>query len=528
MKCLKTVNDHYLDFLENGKEEDEVIYFLKITITLKDLKEYVDLFAKHLICMGVEKGDRIACSMPSRPECYYIILAASRIGATVLLLFHMIPDSVKAKILIDLDISLMITINDMIKSIRLAAKNLKGNFKMATIDGNSQGYYSFTKKIDDKINYEDFILNDISEDLPLLLSSTSGTIDEPKFVCMTQGNVANQIKIAKNFFNFSSEKSKIPIAVAFPLSTPGIITSMGFLFATVSQIFTQDPGAIRFLDLVYERKAKYMAAPPSFFENILSINDDLDRNYESVRGVITGMDFFNISLIKRLKVKFRNIDSFGNGYGLAETCNIVMSCNIYGKENIEDYPTNIMKLIENVDNAIEVRDKNMNKVGIGEIGELYIKGKSVVNGYIGGKNNENFVNGWLRTRDVVKLEAGNRVMLLGRDKHLIKRSGKCVSPIIVQNTINDIPGVLSSCVVGVPYKINREMIWVFVVKKAKDSVRIKDIMKHCRENLVNYMIPDRISFISEFPKSGDVGKIDFIKLKEFAKNELEEFEIGGL
>ena len=75
--------------------------------------------------------------------------------------------------------------------------------------------------------------------------------------------------------------------------------------------------------------------------------------------------------------------------------------------------------------------------------------------------------------------------------------------------------------VGVPHPLYGEMVWAFVVCQSEDAVQLKDVMKHCRVELANYMVPDQVTFVPEIPKKPGVGKVDTGAMKAMAQKELD-------
>jgi acyl-coenzyme A synthetase/AMP-(fatty) acid ligase len=147
----------------------------------------------------------------------------------------------------------------------------------------------------------------------------------------------------------------------------------------------------------------------------------------------------------------------------------------------------------------------------------------VVQGYLGNPEEtaRSFTDGWFCTGDVARNEGDGSITLLGRRKYLIKRGGKSVSPVVVQNHLNKLAGVQDSAVVGVPHPLYGEMVWAFVVRQSEDAVEFKDVMKHCRAELANYMVPDQVTFVPEIPKKSGVGKLDIDAMKAMAQQELD-------
>jgi len=245
----------------------------------------------------------------------------------------------------------------------------------------------------------------------------------------------------------------------------------------------------------------------------------------TVKRMMVGMDFLTPSLVERFKQKFVNLEGFANGYGLVETSNVYMICKSLDEKALLTAETSKM-VVACEANEIEVRDENGSLVDFGSIGELYVKGVNVVGGYINNpeESAKSFNDGWFKTGDIVRYESKDSVTLLGRKKYLIKRGGKSISPIVVQDTINTLDGISNSAVVGIPHPLYGEMVWAFVVKTPGATIEFKDVMKHCRTELVNYMVPDQILFIDEIPKGQGVGKVNYEKLKELAQNELKTIE----
>jgi acyl-CoA synthetase (AMP-forming)/AMP-acid ligase II len=67
-------------------------------------------------------------------------------------------------------------------------------------------------------------------------------------------------------------------------------------------------------------------------------------------------------------------------------------------------------------------------------------------------------------------------------------------------------------VVGVPDEMLGQAIRAFVVREPGESVSIKDVMKHCSENLELFLVPHDVVFQDKLPKSPS-GKVDLADLK---------------
>lgn len=153
-------------------------------------------------------------------------------------------------------------------------------------------------------------------------------------------------------------------------------------------------------------------------------------------------------------------------------------------------------------------DEDGNRLPLGEIGELAIKGPQVMQGYWRNPAETKKVftqDGWLLTGDIGQIDNDGYVRLLERKKDMILVSGFNVYPNEVENVIARIPGVKECAVLGVPNERTGELVKAFIVRDNPDLTE-QEIVKICREHLTSYKIPRQVEFRDELPKT-NVGKI---------------------
>ena len=105
---------------------------------------------------------------------------------------------------------------------------------------------------------------------------------------------------------------------------------------------------------------------------------------------------------------------------------------------------------------------------------------------------------------------------LGRTDDIIKTRGEKVSPVEIENVIYKIPGIKEVAVIGIPDEIMGEAIIAFVTSHSHLQMDEKEIQKECMSKLEIFMVPQRIIFLDEMPKSSN-GKIDKKELKNGLK-----------
>lgn len=166
---------------------------------------------------------------------------------------------------------------------------------------------------------------------------------------------------------------------------------------------------------------------------------------------------------------------------------------------------------------IAIRDDDGRDLGIGEAGELCVRGPQVMRGYFKHPQETAHVftaDGFLRTGDVVTIDEAGFLRIVDRKKDLILVSGFNVYPNEVEDVLAMHPGVLEAAAVGVPDERTGEAVKIFVVRRDASLTR-DELIRHCRQYLTPYKRPRQVEFRSELPKS-PLGKTLRRRLREQA------------
>lgn len=168
-----------------------------------------------------------------------------------------------------------------------------------------------------------------------------------------------------------------------------------------------------------------------------------------------------------------------------------------------------------------------NPVPAGEPGILHIRGPHVMLGYL---NNEELSREMLKpgklpgekilcSNDWFVMDEEGFLYFQGRNDDIIKTRGEKVSPIEIEKVIYKLNGIKEVAVIGVPDNIMGESIVVFITLHDHSTLNEKEVQNECARNLESFMIPQKVIFLKEMPKSSN-GKIDKKELKNnFLKNE---------
>jgi len=155
---------------------------------------------------------------------------------------------------------------------------------------------------------------------------------------------------------------------------------------------------------------------------------------------------------------------------------------------------------------LDVKDR---EVGIGEAGDICVKGPQVMRGYWQQPeaNAKAFTaDGYFRTGDVGVFGNKGFLRIVDRKKDMILVSGFNVYPNEVEAVATACPGVAECACVGGPDEKTGEMVKLYVVKAPGASVTEADIVTQCRDGMTAHEVPKEVHFVDALPKS-TVGKI---------------------
>ena len=177
-------------------------------------------------------------------------------------------------------------------------------------------------------------------------------------------------------------------------------------------------------------------------------------------------------------------------------------------------PIPIGRAISNVDVFSVTDDGRL--ADVGEVGELYVRGPTVMQGYLGDaeKTEERLVRypfgGVLeqpayRTGDLVEEREDGTYRFLGRRDSQIKSRGYRIELGDVEAALHAHPSVVECAVIAVPDEIVTNRLKAFVT--TRDEVQRSDLLAFCAGRIPRYMIPEDVEFCDELPRTS-TGKVN--------------------
>jgi len=341
----------------------------------------------------------------------------------------------------------------------------------------------------------------LNHDSIAALQYTGGTTGVAKGAVLTHGNlIANTmqgLEMWKPFLRFGQEV----MLTALPLYHIFAFTAnlMIFYVAGGRNVLAPSPRPLSNLKTVMlNEPITWFTGVNTLFAGLMHEAWFKEKTNWSLRGSVAG----GMALVPVIGERWEAMTKtpIYQGYGLTET-SPVATLNPFQRPKREAIGVPVP--------GTDVRfvDAEGHDVPPGEIGELWVKGPQVMQGYWQRPDETARVlhDGWLATGDIAKMDEDGYIQIVDRKKDMILVSGFNVYPNEVEAVIAAHPGVADTAVVGVPDDECGEIVVAFVAKKdpslTEDAVR-----QHCKQSLTGYKVPRLVVFKDDLPKS-NVGKV---------------------
>lgn len=368
-------------------------------------------------------------------------------------------------------------------------------------------YQDWLNKGKQLLNYhqEDAQKQKIDPSKTSILLYTSGTTGNPKGVMLSQSNICTNLigiqKIVKIHFK-DRFLSILPLHHTYE-------ATLGFLLPiSKGACIYFSKGYRNFYQELKEYKPSVIMAVPLIYEKILR-KIEQERNNKKKRQIIgqkilecplrmlySGAALLDKDMIKKFQTYGLNLYQV---YGLTENSPVI---SIEGKNHRKI--GSVGKVLSNIDYKI----LSPNEKGIGEIA---IKGPSVMKGYEGNKKETNQVlnQGWLLTGDLGYIDQKGYVYIIGRKKNvIIAPNGENVYPEEIESFINQIPYIKESIVYEDKHQICAKIILEKQYRnQEKIRQKVKEEIQNLNQNLQKYKRIKNIIISKEELKRTSTNKI---------------------
>ncbi len=153
---------------------------------------------------------------------------------------------------------------------------------------------------------------------------------------------------------------------------------------------------------------------------------------------------------------------------------------------------------------IRVVDEDDNEVEPGGVGEITVRGTTVMNGYWNRAelNAQRARNGWHHTNDLGRYEADGTFSFIAPKGRMLKSAAENIYPAEVENAVRSHPGVVDCAVIGVPDEKWVQAVKAIVVVAEGGRVEAAEIIEWCRSRIASYKKPRTVEFVDALPRAG--------------------------
>jgi long-chain acyl-CoA synthetase len=204
------------------------------------------------------------------------------------------------------------------------------------------------------------------------------------------------------------------------------------------------------------------------------------------------------------------------GYGMTETCGIITS--ISG-DFFVDKPSSCGRAMPSFETRVV--DDGGHPLPPGQPGELWVRGSSVIKGYINRPDAtaESITDGWLHTGDVARLDEEGFIFLVDRKKDMVLRGGENIYCAEVEATIHQHPAIAECCVFGVPDARLGEEVGAAIVLRPGETLSADQIREHCVSLVAKHKAPRYVWLLTQSLPRNASGKFLKRELRESLKVE---------
>jgi len=480
-------------------------------LTYGQIQGHVTRLAAGLICLGLERGDRVAILVGNRPEAIIAMYGAMKAGGV----FVMISDQVKgpklayildncqAKILIA-HASKASVIKDAFTQIRTRPRLIwigaeggqpplrKGCLWEEVLDGQDLSVVQWPRCID--------------VDLAALIY-TSGSTGQPKGIMSTHHNI---VSAARSIIQYIGNEPDDVVLDVLPLSFDyGLYqVIMAFMYGGTVVLERSFVYLHEVLCRIAQHRVTGWPVVPTIVAMLLRLQDLTRYDLGSLRYITNTGAALPTEHIARLRRLLPNVRIFSM-FGLTE-CKRV--CYLEPGQ-LDQRPGSVGKAMPNCE--VFIVDEDGRQVGPGQIGQLVVRGSNVMQGYwadpqLTGKT---YIPGAypedrrLLTGDLFKMDSDGYLYFVARQDDMIKCKGERVSPKEVEDAILRMPGVSEVAVIGVPDEVLGQAIKAFVVPAPGCQISPEQVVRFACAKLESFMVPSQVVIASDLPKTAN-GKID--------------------
>jgi malonyl-CoA/methylmalonyl-CoA synthetase len=473
------------------------------TVTYSELEANVVQTMALLAAKGVTAGDRVALQLPKCLPFVYLYLATMRLGAICLPLNTGYPPRELAYFLADAEARLLFADERSRAAVEPLLPDLPSLAECVFLDcGDNKAFATLLAEYDPTAAAA--LPTPADAGATCLMIYTSGTTGRPKGAELTHGNLSANLDALHTAWGWRNDDLLLHVLPIFHVH--GLLVALqGSLHAGATTILHAKFDPLQTLRTLQDRRCTVFMAVPTIHRRLVDVPNAAQFDLSHMRLITSGSD----RLPDELFVQFQQ--TFGHTllerYGMSETI-MLLSNPLHGERRVGSVGLPLPGVEARI---VDPQDET--PLGIGQVGEVQVRGPNVCKGYWRqpDKTAAAFTpDGWFRTGDLGLAEPDGYYTLKGRSKDLIICGGYNVYPPEVELALAEHPAVAASAVIGCPDAEWGERVAAVVVLQPGTTVAAAELIEFCRARLAHYKAPRQVRFVPDLPRNamGKVQKAD--------------------
>jgi amino acid adenylation domain-containing protein len=484
----------------------------KQRVTYGELEARSNAIAHHLVESGVERGDRVIIFADNTVETVAGFWAVLKANAVVCIVNPLTKPDKLRYLLNDCQPSALITDNHLYPIFKGPAEGcaslrrviVAGSIDDARLTGLPRAVHWDLASVSGHDTAPARRCIDI--DLAAIVY-TSGSTGDPKGVMLTHRNM---LAACTSIASYLALREDDVILNVLPLAFDYGLYQMIMAFRMGARLVLERSFAFpaQVLGLIADERVTGLPGVPTIFSTLLGLKSLKEHDLSSIRYVTNTGAALPVNQIRQLRDLLPAARIYSM-YGLTEC----KRCTFLPPEDIDLKPLSVGIAIPNTE--MWIVDEDDKRVGPEVVGQLVIRGATVMRGYWGKpeatarrlKPGPLPGEQVLYTGDYCRIDAEGYLYFVGRSDEIIKSRGEKVAPREVENVLLDVPGVREAAVIGVPDDLLGQAVKAFVVIEQGRTLGAKQLQKECQRRLESFMVPKSIVIVPSLRRT-DTAKLN--------------------
>ncbi len=518
-------------------DNDAVVYPDRgYRLTWREFGELVDTFAKGLMALGVQKGEKVAVWATNVPYWVALQFATAKIGAVLLTVNTNYREHELRYLLTQSECENIFLIDrmrdhDYLETLYRIAPELRtqsrGHFYCKSLPHLKRVCYLGAEKFRGMYSVPEILaLSVMTDDASYAarqaelspwdvvnMQYTSGTTGFPRGVMLTHVGVGLNGYWIGRHQNFGSE-DRVCLPVPLFHCFGCVLGVSACVNHGSAMIILETFNALKVLAALDGEHCTAVYGVPTMF--LAELEHPLFHRFDlsHMRTGIMAGSVCPEPLMRRV-VDDMHMKEITICYGLTEASPVMTQSDIHDSLRLR------CETVGCAMPGIEVRvgdPQTCEELPRGQVGEIMCRGYNVMKGYYNMPEDTAKAispEGWLHSGDLGVMDDNGYLRVTGRIKDMIIRGGENVYPREVEEFLLSMPGLLDVQIVAVPSRKYGEEVGAFIIPKPGVELFAEDVRAFCRGKIAWYKIPRYVKMVTGFPLTAS-GKIQKFKLREMA------------